>query len=296
MCQGYGTRPNPQGQYREGHAHSYPGGADVTPPTLLQPARLDGQVVLITGAGRGIGRATALALAGAGADVALLGRSASSLEAVAGEVQACGVRALVVSADVADWPAVAAAADRVITHFGEVHALVNNAGVIGGFGYVWELDPARFQETLLVNVQGPFNLTRALLPHMVQRGRGVVVNVSSGAGRHAAVARSAYSTSKAALDQLTAVLAAEARPHGVRVHTVHPGLVDTDMQTELRVGPGLPEAVRAEFEARQREGLLQPPEAPGSAIAWLVSPAGAQWPDLLFNWGDAAVRSRLLSG
>ncbi len=254
---------------------------------------LEGQVCLVTGAARGIGRATALALAERGADVALFGRSLAGVERAADEARALSSRALAVEADVADWPSVERAVARTLEAFGRVDVLVNNAGTHGQFGYVWELDSQPFRDTLMTNVLGPFHLVRAVVPGMVERRSGVVVNVSSGVAQAATVARSAYATSKAGLDHFSRILAAEAQPFGVRVHVFYPGFVDTPGQAGLRVAPGLPESLRAEFAARKSQGLLQRPESPASGIAWLASPGGAAWPELLLNWADAGHRQRI---
>lgn len=227
--------------------------------------------------------------------MAALSRRLSALDDVVQAARQRGGRAKAVACDVADWAGVQRAVGQILERLGRIDILVNNAAVIGQFGDVWELDAGRWSADLATNVVGPFNLARAALPGMIARGQGVVVNVTSGMARSAANARSAYTTSKAAIDQLSNVMAAEARPHGVRVHAFSPGLVNTGMQRQLREEPGLPGDVRADFVAHHDEGRLQPPEVPAAALAWLASPAGAAWPDLLLSWGDPATRDRLRS-
>jgi NAD(P)-dependent dehydrogenase (short-subunit alcohol dehydrogenase family) len=254
---------------------------------------LAGQVALVTGASRGIGRATALALAERGADLVLLARSAEPLESLASAVRARGRRALALPADVAEWSSVERAVQAALEQLGQIDVLLNNAALLGPLGYIWELQSGPFREMLLVNVLGPLHLARAVLPGMVERRRGVVINVSSGAARRVTVARAGYGTSKAALNHFTNVLAAEAQPFGIRVHAFYPGLVDTDMQATLQAGVGLPEAVRAEYQARAAEGQTQSPEQPAAVLAWMASPAGASWPEVLLSWSEPATRERL---
>jgi NAD(P)-dependent dehydrogenase (short-subunit alcohol dehydrogenase family) len=194
---------------------------------------LTGQVALVTGAGRGIGRASAVALAHAGAAVAVLSRSPDELAATVAEVEAAGGQALAVPADVTDPSAVAAAVARVVEHWGPVDLLVNNAGRNSVFGPLWTVDAQQWWTDVTVNLFGPFLCSAAVLPAMVERGRGRIVNVVSGTAGRPFPHNSAYAASKAGLVRLTDCLAAETDGRGVSIFALGPGTVRTRLATGL---------------------------------------------------------------
>ncbi|HEX2210492.1 MAG TPA: SDR family NAD(P)-dependent oxidoreductase [Longimicrobium sp.] len=232
-----------------------------------------GRVALVTGGGRGIGRSTALVLARHGAAVAVVARSTREVRAVAAEIREAGGRAMAVTADVASLAEVAHAVDAAARTLGPVDLVVNNAGVMP-LGAVARSDPAEWTQALLVNVAGAYHTTRAVLPAMLARGWGRIVNVSSAlAGAAASTHRSAYVTSKAALDRLTVAVAAEVAGSGVTANGVYPGMTDTALQRRLREAPG--DAVGPEQQAWYREqharGRLHDPDAPARLIAALAA-------------------------
>jgi 3-oxoacyl-[acyl-carrier protein] reductase len=255
--------------------------------------RLDGKVAVVTGGSRGIGKAVALALAARGADVAVMARSVDAAEAVADLVRAQGRRAVAAAGDVSNWEDVQRTVGTVHDALGPVDVLVNNAGTGGAHGFVWDLEPAAFQTALLVNVLGPFLYMKALLPEMIERSGGVVINTSSGNARNPGPARSVYGTTKSGLDYLTRVAHQEVAARGVRVYAFYPGPTDTDMQAHLRSDPSLPAEVRAQLVARHTEGRLFRPEQPAQGMAWLASPAGAAWSDPICPWSSPEVRAQL---
>jgi 3-oxoacyl-[acyl-carrier protein] reductase len=179
---------------------------------------------LVTGGGRGIGANVARELAAAGMDVAVTGRTQEQVEAVAAEI---GGRALV--GDVSQ----AADVERWFDGLGALDLLVNNAGISGAPLPAWEDAPESWWHVFEVNVLGAFRCCRAALPGMIERGRGRVVNVSSGAAYMPVGGGTglgtAYGASKAALSRFTEALDAQARQHGVRAFHISPGLVDTEM-------------------------------------------------------------------
>lgn len=195
------------------------------------------QVAVVTGASRGIGAATAAALHRRGAAVGLLARSADDLDAVADRLRRRGGGGAVATAvaDVADAEAVTAALAALADELGPVDVLVNNAGV-GAYAGVLEEDPHTYERLMRVNYLGTVHPTLAVLPGMVDRGRGHIVNVASVAGRLGAPYEAAYSASKFAVVGFSESLTAEVAPHGVRVSLVNPGPVSTSF-TDARGVP-----------------------------------------------------------
>jgi len=203
---------------------------------------LKGKKALITGGGKGIGRALALALAQEGVDIALLGRNVGPLEAVAKEVSSFGVKVAFATADVSDITAVNAAIAQVTKELGEPDILLNNAG-IAAFGGFMDLEPAQWEEIIRVNLLGVYYVTRAVLPGMIARKTGDIINISSTAGQRGAPLTSAYSASKFGLLGLTESLMLEVRKHNIRVSALTPSTIATDMAKELNLTDGNPDKV-----------------------------------------------------
>jgi NAD(P)-dependent dehydrogenase (short-subunit alcohol dehydrogenase family) len=182
-------------------------------------------VVLVTGASRGIGAALAVRFAADGTRLALVARSEAGLEETLRAVRGAGGNGEAVVADVTDHAAMATAVEQFGQSLGAIDVLVNNAGLGGPIGEMWELDPDEWWETVDVNLRGTFVCSHAVLPSMVEREQGRIVNVVSHAGIHRWPYFSSYVASKAAVIKLTETLASETRPHGVAVLAAHPGLV-----------------------------------------------------------------------
>ena len=192
---------------------------------ILDRFRIDGQVAVVTGAGRGIGAATAVALAQAGADVVISARHADQLAKVAAQVEEAGRRALVVPADLMDLDAAAALADRAVDELGRLDIVVNNVGGSMPMPFL-DTDVRTFEGAFHFNVSTAFALTRAALPHLLESGNGSVVNITSAMGRFRDRGFVAYGTAKAALAHMTRLLAADCAPK-VRVNGVAPGSIAT---------------------------------------------------------------------
>lgn len=203
---------------------------------------ISGKTAIVTGAGRGIGRATAIALAKEGVNVGLLGLTLSNLEKVAEELSGYGVKVSIATSDVADLDSITAAVEKVKGELGAIDILINNAGT-AKFGGFLDLSPEEWENIIKVNLMGVYNTTRAVLPEMIERKAGDIVNVSSTAGQKGAPVTSAYSASKFGVLGLTESLALEVRKHNIRVIGLTPSTVVTDLATETNLISGNPENV-----------------------------------------------------
>ncbi len=203
---------------------------------------LQGKITLVTGAGKGIGRAVALALAQEGAHVGLLSRTASDLESLAAEIATHGVKTASAVADIADRAAVEAAIAQIQQELGDIDILINNAG-IGTFAKFLEMEPAQWEHIIQVNLLGTYYVTRAVLPGMIARQTGDIINISSTSGQRAAAGTSAYSASKFAVLGLTESLMQEVRKHNIRVSALTPSTVATPLALENNLTDGNPDKV-----------------------------------------------------
>lgn len=242
-------------------------------------AKLQGRVALVTGGGRGIGKAAAIELAKRGAAVGLVARSQGEVEAAAAEIKQLGRQAHGFTADLGQPSATTALVEQVTSALGPINILVNNAGVAGPFGTIWEIEPDEWERALLLNLAVPFRLAHAVLPHMIERGWGRIINVSSGAARNPMERAGAYSASKAGLDVLTRQLGIELDGTGVAAISLYPGVVDTVMQTTIREQPAdvVGQGMADRFRGYHESGRLQTPDRPGRLIAALAGEAGTRF-------------------
>ena len=238
----------------------------------------EGRVAFVTGGGRGIGAATAELLAREGASVAVASRTKDEVVSVAAGISGSGGRAIPLVVDVTDERSIAAGFERCREELGPVTILVNNAGTPGTPLPVAATEPAAWRGVFEANVTGAFLCAREALPMMVSENWGRVINVSSAAARHPLSGMSAYSASKAALDQLTRVLALEGEPYNIAAIGVYPGVVDTQMQAESRsFGPKLiGEQLHRMFRGYSDFGMLRQPEEPAELISYLCAPAASR--------------------
>jgi 3-oxoacyl-[acyl-carrier protein] reductase len=203
---------------------------------------LKGKVALITGAGKGIGRSTAIELAKEGVNIGLIARTESDLKAVASELEAFDVQVAYAAADVSSMEEVNAAVEHLHTKLGATDILINNAG-IGKFGSFLELDPDEWKQIIDVNLMGVYYVTRAVLPQLIEKNGGDIINISSTAGQKGAPVTSAYSASKFGVLGLTESLALEVRKHNIRVTALTPSTVATELAYKENLTDGNPDKV-----------------------------------------------------
>jgi serine 3-dehydrogenase len=228
-------------------------------------SRIRGQLALVTGASSGIGRACARRLAADGAHLALWARRTDRLEALAAELRATGVQAHVAGVDVRDRAAVNAAVGSLVRAAGAPDMLVNSAGLAAGMAKLHEGDPADWDLMLDTNVKGLLNVSRAVLPHMVARGTGHVVNLGSTAGHQVYPQGNVYNASKFAVRAINEGMNVDLAGTGVRVSSVDPGYVRTEFASVRFAG----DAARA---AKVYEGFRPlDPEDVADVIAFVVN-------------------------
>ena len=250
------------------------------------------RIVIVTGASQGIGASIASSFASNGDHVVLAARNEESLAATAAAMAGVGGSSSTVVTDVTDPVSVTAMVETVMTRHGRIDVLVNNSGVAGPSGRLWETDIEEWKSTFEVNVFGVFLASRAVLPVMVAQRSGSVVIVGSITGKRPLFGRSPYATTKSALVGLTRTLALEAGPEGVRVNLVSPGFVagpriDWVIDAQANARGITPDEVRREFEAESPMGRLTEPEDVARAAVFLASPdaAGMTGVDLNVNSG-----------
>ena len=220
---------------------------------------MQGKVVAITGASRGIGAAAVRAFAAAGAKVALLSRDVAAIS-VLGDA----VGGLALHCDVADWGSVEGALSQVVQHFGRLDVLVNNAGRIEPIAALALADPADWGDAIDVNLKGVFHGMRAAIPLMRAQGGGTILNVSSGAASTPLEGWSAYCAAKAGAAMLTRCAHLEEARHGLRIIGLSPGTVATDMQRVIAAS-GVNAVSRLDWSAHI------PPEWAARALVWMCS-------------------------
>jgi NAD(P)-dependent dehydrogenase (short-subunit alcohol dehydrogenase family) len=239
--------------------------------------RLQDRIAIVTGAAKGMGREICLTLARAGAHLVLAAREAAPLHALAGELEAQGRQALAVPTDVTDEAQVERMVARASQAFGRVDILVNGAGVTGPIETpVWELRAEDFDAVLAANVRGTFLPTKHVLPGMIARRYGKIVNVSGTSGLRGYKYRAAYSASKWALRGFTRTVALEAGPYNVNVNALHPGIVAGDRmdrlcQEKARKRNWTPERVRQEYVDEMALRRVTTAQDIADAVLFLVS-------------------------
>lgn len=228
--------------------------------------RLVGRTVFITGAASGLGKAQAIRFAQEGARIVAADLNEEGAKATAADIEAAGGQAIGVTIDVTDEQSVESAVARAIEAFGTVDTLSNTAGMFDGFVQLLDTSRAAFDNVLNVNLDGMFNVSKALIPHMLENGKGVIVNIASGAGLRGGGGGIAYTTSKHGVVGFTRQLAAAYGNQGIRVNAIAPGLIDTPMVSDFSGTAETREGLTS-----QPGGRLGRPEDVANAALFLAS-------------------------
>ena len=236
--------------------------------------RFDGKTVVVTGGGGGIGGALCREFAAEGARVAVLDRAAGPAQEVADALISSGAQALAVTCDIAERPSVDAAVDQVVSELGPIDVLVNNAG--------WDLfvpfldtTPEDWSKLIDINLVGALNMHHAVLPAMVERGVGRVVNISSDAGRVGSSGEAVYAACKAGLIAFSKTLAREHSRHGLTVNVVCPGPTDTALLAGFVDAAANPEKLREAFRRSIPIGRIGQPDDLAGAVLFFSSDQAA---------------------
>lgn len=234
---------------------------------------LSGRVALVTGGSRGIGRAISLALASDGADIAVNYRKdIDSAQATVTEIQALGRKAVCFQASVANWDEDAAMVASVLSEFGHIDILINNAGVASRGQSVADTDPAEMERVVRTHAFAPHYLSKLVLPSMRAQERGDIIMISSAATRYFAGYGGPYNMGKAAMEALAFTLASEERRNGIHVNIVAPGLVETDMGRRLVKATQGVDDLRT-LDSAMPFGHVCQPEEIADTVRFLVSDA-----------------------
>jgi len=224
---------------------------------------LKNKKAIITGGGRGLGKATAIAFAKEGIDVAITGRNEKVLQETVAEIQAMGVKAYYSVFDVSNYEEVQKGIKNIIEQLGGIDILVNNAG-IAAFGTFNEMEVSQWSQIIQTNVMGMYYVTKEVLPHLINQNEGEIINVSSTAGLNGNASTSAYSASKFAVIGMSESLMKEVRKNNIRVCTLTPSTIATDMSVELGIA-----------NKESQDSVLQPEDFAELIIAGLKLPKRA---------------------
>lgn len=241
---------------------------------------MQGKVVAITGASRGIGAAAGRIFAQAGAKVALLARSRAEIDALAAEI---GPDALAVVCDVSDWGSVQAAVAAIMARFGRLDVWIGNAGMIEPIARLADADPAQWAQAVQVNLTGVFHGMRAVLPVMKAQGGGTVITISSGAAHNPLEGWSAYCSAKAGAAMLTRAAHLEEGGNGLRIMGLSPGTVATEMQVKIKAS-GVNPVSQLDF------AVHIPAEWPARCLLWMCGAGGDDWLGKEVSLRDEGVR------
>lgn len=242
-----------------------------------------GKTVVITGASRGIGEASARLFANQGANVVLLARSESAINAISAEI---GDAALAIACDVSSYADMEKAVQAACESYGKVDVLINNAGVIEPISHLAKADPAEWAKAIDINLTGVFNGMRAVLPAMIKAKSGTILTISSGAAHNAIEAWSHYCSSKAGAAMLTRMAHLENAAYGLRCMGLSPGTVATQMQKEIKTS-GINAISQLDWD------IHIPAEWPAQTLLWMCGTDADAWLGEEISLRDESIRARV---
>jgi len=234
--------------------------------------KLKDKVAIVTGGGRGIGEAIALAFAREGARLAIASRTKTELDQVASQIENLGGQVQVIPTDVSQRDNVTRLIEATLTAYGQIDVLVNAAGVYGPIGPMWDVDVDKWIQAMKINLFGTFTCCHTVLPHMIERRQGKIVNFSGGGAASPLPRFTAYGVSKTAIVRLTETLAEEVKEFNVQVNAVAPGAVDTSLQDDvLTAGERAGDLLARIRRLRETGEGGVPRELPAELVVFLAS-------------------------
>ena len=234
--------------------------------------KLQGKVAIVTGGGRGIGEAVALSFAREGAHLAIASRTQTELDQVAAQVRELGGQVQAIPTDVSAQDDVARLIEAALTAYGQIDILINAAGVYGPIGPMWDVDIDEWIQAMQINLLGTFMCCHAVLPHMIERRQGKIVNFSGGGATAPLPRFTAYGVSKTAIVRLTETLAEEVKEFNIQVNAVAPGAVDTRLQDQvLEAGERAGDLLARIRRLRETGEGGVPRELPAELVVFLAS-------------------------
>ena len=232
--------------------------------------KLQNRVAIITGGGRGLGRSIALAFGKEGAKVVVAARTQEEIEHVAEELRSLRKDAIAIPTDVSGEDQVSQMVKKALEAYGTIDILVNNAGARGPIAPIHEIPLAEWEQTLRVNLTAAFLCTKAVIPVLIKKKEGKIINVATTMTPRPNL--TPYMVAKAGLIHLTKQLSRELKDYNIQVNAIHPGVMDTQMQEEIRKA-GVKAIGTDMFERLKEEGILHPPSEPAKLVLFLASRA-----------------------
>jgi NAD(P)-dependent dehydrogenase (short-subunit alcohol dehydrogenase family) len=249
---------------------------------------LKDKVAIITGAGRGLGRSVALAFGRQGAKIVLAARSREEIDQLVEQMRALRRDVVAIPTDVSDEVQVNRLIEGTLAAYGTVDILVNNAGARGPIGPIYSTSLSGWEEVMRANLTSAFLCSRAVLPTMMAKKEGKIINVATTMTPRPNL--TPYMVAKAGLIQFTKQLSRELKEHNIQVNVIHPGVMDTRMQEEIRQA-GTKAIGTDMFERLKEEGILQSPDEPAKLILFLASKAADGINGEYLSFDDKAVKS-----